>query len=117
MAVTYNVYRDGTKVKSGLTTKSYEDTGLTPNTKYEYQVSAVENGKESPKSNKITVTTNYSDVTSVKVTPTTKSIDVGKTTTLSATVEPSTAKQGVDWSSDKKAIATVDANGKVIAVA
>jgi hypothetical protein len=44
---TYNLYRNGTKIASGLTSASYVDTGLTNGTVYSYQVSAVNNGVES----------------------------------------------------------------------
>lgn len=37
---TYNVYRDGKKIKSQLTNKNFTDTDLDPNTTYLYQVSA-----------------------------------------------------------------------------
>lgn len=58
MATTYNVYRDGEKIKSGLTAKSYTDTGLKPNTTYEYQVSAQNEFGESELSSPISVKTN-----------------------------------------------------------
>lgn len=113
---TYNVYRDGEKVASGLEEKSYTDADLTPNTEYTYQVSAENSAGESELSESITVTTDYSPVASVAVSPKTNNLEVGATRQLNATVEPSTAKQDVTWSSDDKAIATVDANGKVTAV-
>ena len=43
---TYNLYRNGTKIASALTSPSYVDTGLTNGTAYSYQVSAVNNGVE-----------------------------------------------------------------------
>jgi chitodextrinase len=40
----YNVFRDGTKVNGSLVTSpSFNDTGLTPSTSYNYTVSAVDN--------------------------------------------------------------------------
>ncbi|MDR2868574.1 MAG: DUF2436 domain-containing protein [Bacteroidales bacterium] len=58
------------------------------------------------------------DVEKVEVTPTTKSIEVGKTAQLSATVTPSDAKNAdITWSSSDATVATVDQNGRVSAVA
>ncbi|OAK72682.1 fibronectin type III domain-containing protein [Lederbergia galactosidilytica] len=57
MATTYNVYRDGTKVASGLTSKTYTDSDLTPATAYEYHVTAENEHGESGPSNTVTVTT------------------------------------------------------------
>lgn len=57
MATTYNVYRDGKKVKSGLSTKTFSDTGLTAETAYEYHVTAENEYGESGNSNVVTVTT------------------------------------------------------------
>lgn len=57
MAITYNVYRDGEKIASSLTTKNFQDTGLTPETTYEYYITAENEYGESDPSNTITVTT------------------------------------------------------------
>lgn len=57
MAITYNVYRNGEKVKSGLTEKTYTDTKLTPETAYTYHVTAENEHGESEPSNTIEVTT------------------------------------------------------------
>lgn len=113
---TYNVYRDGNKIKTGLTEKAFTDAGLTPNTSYKYQVSAESGAGESELSEPITVKTKYSDPTSVEVSPKTNNLEVGATRNLTATVQPSTAKQSVTWSSNDNAIATVDNTGKVTAV-
>lgn len=56
MSTTYNVYRGVTKIASGLTSPAYVDTGLTDGTTYSYQVSAVINGVEGPKSSAISAT-------------------------------------------------------------
>src|SRR5690625_550529 len=116
MTTTYNVYRNSEKVATGLTEKSYTDTGLTPNTEYTYQVSAENSAGESELSDPITVTTDYSTPTAVEVSPKTNNLEVGATRNLTATVSPDTAKQTVSWSSSDDAIATVDNNGKVTAV-
>ena len=57
MATTYNVYRDGEKVVSGLTSKTYKDTSLTPSTTYTYTVTAENEYGESGVSNEVVVTT------------------------------------------------------------
>lgn len=56
------------------------------------------------------------EVESVTVTPATDSIAVGATTTLTATVLPAEAPQGVVWSSDDTDVATVDSSGVVTGV-
>lgn len=57
-------------------------------------------------------------VTSVSVSPTSKTINVGSTSQLTATVSPSTAtNKTVTWSSSNQAIATVSTNGLVTAKA
>lgn len=57
-------------------------------------------------------------VTGVTISKTTLALVVGSSETLTATVTPDDAtEQAVAWSSDKTAIATVDAMGKVVAVA
>lgn len=113
---TYNVYRDGKKIKSELTDTNYTDTGLTPNTSYKYQVSAENDAGESELSAAKTVKTDYSPVESVAVSPKTNNLEVGGTRTLSATVSPDTAKQQVTWSTSDEGIATVGSDGKVTAV-
>lgn len=63
---------------------------------------------------------NDDDVTllSIKLNKSTLSLIVGQTETLKATISPNNATdQAYTWSSDDTAIATVDANGKVTAVA
>lgn len=58
------------------------------------------------------------DVTGVSLNKTTTTLTVGDTETLTATVSPAGATdKTVTWSSDKTNVATVDANGKVTAVA
>lgn len=58
--VTYNVYRDGVKIASGIKDTIYTDTGLEPNTTYMYQVSAENEYGESELSEPVTVTTEES---------------------------------------------------------
>lgn len=113
---TYNVYRDGEKVASGLEEKTFTDTDLTPNTSYEYQVSAENSVGESELSDPVNVKTNYSDPTAVEISPKTNNLEVGAKRNLSASVSPSTAKQTVTWSSSDSEVATVDSNGEVTAI-
>lgn len=115
--MTYNVYQDDELIKEGIEEKEYEVTGLEPNTEYSFSVSEVIGDNESEKSESVTVTTKYSDVESVTVSPKKNNLDVGGTRTLDATVKPSTAKQDVSFDSSDDAVATVDSNGKVTAVA
>ncbi len=56
-------------------------------------------------------------VTSITVSPASKTIEVGETLQLSANILPTTANQDVTWSSENTAIAEVDASGKVTAKA
>lgn len=58
------------------------------------------------------------NVTGVNITPTTLSINVGQTASLTASVLPSNAtNKSVSWSSNNLAVATVNTNGVVAAVA
>ena len=57
-------------------------------------------------------------VSSVSLDKTSVSLNVGESVTLAATVKPDNASdKTVTWSSSKTSVATVDANGKVTAVA
>jgi uncharacterized protein YjdB len=57
-------------------------------------------------------------LTSIRLNKGTLALTVGQTETLTATITPSDAKDATyTWSSDNTAIATVDANGLVTAVA
>lgn len=57
MTKTYNVYRDGEKIASKLTETKYTDTDLTPDTTYEYQISAENEFGESDLTAAVSVTT------------------------------------------------------------
>lgn len=113
----YNVYQNDELIAEGIEDKEYTVTGLTPNTEYSFSVSEVIGDKESKKSDPVTITTKYSDVESVTISPKTNNLEVDATRQLSATVEPSTAKQDVTWSSDNDEVATVNASGLVTAIA
>src|SRR5699024_6853799 len=111
----YNIYQNDEKIAT-TDNKEYEVTDLDPNTEYSFSVAEQIGDNESDKSEPVTVTTKYSDVESVSVSPKTNNLEVDGTRDLKATVEPSTAKQDVAWSSDNDGVATVD-NGKVTAIA
>lgn len=68
-------------------------------------------------SKKITVTVGYADVTGLTVTPTSKTLTVGQSVTLSSTVAPAKANSGVTYTSSNTSVATVSAAGKVTAKA
>lgn len=55
-------------------------------------------------------------VTGVKLNRTSLSLDVGSTSTLTATISPSGANSSVTWSSSDPSVATVSSTGKVTAV-
>lgn len=55
-ATSYTLYRDGAQIASNLTSTSYSDTGLNPETQYCYQVKAVK-GAESATSTQVCATT------------------------------------------------------------
>ncbi|AST06596.1 hypothetical protein AF2641_06915 [Anoxybacillus flavithermus] len=62
----------------------------------------------------VTVTVQAIPVTAVVVSPTVANINIGETTTLTATVAPNNATyQAVEWRSSNPNIASVDANGRV----
>lgn len=112
----YNVYQDNEKIAT-TDDKEYEVTGLEPNTEYSFSVTEVIGDEESEKSESITVTTKYSDVESVTLSPKSNNLEVGGTRTINATIEPSTAKQDVAFESSDDEVATVDSSGKVEAIA
>lgn len=111
----YNVYQGDELIAEGIETKEHTVTGLTPNTEYSFSVSEVIGDDESEKSDPVTITTKYSDVESVAVSPKTNNLTVGATRDLSAAVTPSTAKQSVNWSSSNADVATVS-DGTVTAI-
>ncbi|WP_406541423.1 Ig domain-containing protein [Clostridium ljungdahlii] len=102
-------------------------TKLEPSTSYKVKVSSGITADQTP----VTLTTNAyeilfktkalapsSGITGVTLDRTSASIDVGSTSQLTATVAPAdTANKGVIWASDNTAVATVDANGIVTAMA
>ena len=69
-----------------------------------------QNGKSA--SCTVTVTT---AITSLTVSPTSKTLKTGETVQLTATKNPSTATEGITWTSSNSSVATIDQNGLVIA--
>ena len=65
----------------------------------------------------VTVIPSYVSPTGITINPTTLNMDKGKTHSLVATVTPAGANPAVTWSSSSATIATVDATGKVTALA
>ncbi len=60
----YNVYRDGAQIATGVTSSQYSDTGLSPSTQYCYTVTAVDtSNNESAESNQACDTTQEADTT------------------------------------------------------
>lgn len=53
--MTYNIYQDGVKIKSGLKDPNFIVENVQPGSTHQYQVSAQNNLGESPLSNPITV--------------------------------------------------------------
>ena len=64
-----------------------------------------------------TVTVSRRQATSVTVSPTSATLQVGDTKQLTATVSPSSALQGVTWSTSNSSVATVSSSGLVSAKA
>ena len=69
-----------------------------------------QNGKSA--SCTVTVTT---AITSLTVSPTSKTLKTGETVQLTATKNPSTATEGITWTSSNSSVATVNQNGLVTA--
>ena len=69
-----------------------------------------QNGKSA--SCTVTVTT---AITSLTVSPTSKTLKTGETVQLTATKNPSTATEGITWTSSNSSVATINQNGLVTA--
>lgn len=103
----------GVAVVSG---KSYTDTGLAPNTSYDYYIDVLRNGVWCVNSDGITVSTNEQLAESVTVSPSSVSLTEGDTYRLSASVLPnSTNNKSVTWTSDNTNVASVSSDGTISA--
>lgn len=64
-----------------------------------------------------TYTTGGADITSISLSPANSVLSIGGETTLTATIAPANAKRDLTWTSSNPSVATVDATGKVTALA
>lgn len=114
---TYNIYQNDEKILEGIEDKKVTINGLTPNTEYKFQVSAVNSIGESPLSEPLIVKTDIIKVTSVSLNKSSTSLVVGGSEKLTATVSPSNATdKSVTWTTSDAAKATVS-NGTITAKA
>jgi len=117
MAKTYNLYRNGTKIKDSITTTNYTDDTVQPDTEYNYQVSSVDEEGESSLTPAISVTTLPIAVTGISLNPISGSVIVGSTLQINASITPANATdQSVKYNSSDTTIATVDSTGKVTGI-
>lgn len=119
----YYVYRgigssgELTKIGEVTDTKTYTDTGLQPKTVYRYAVSAYNGLRESAKSNIITVTTAEIPVSTITLSLTKTSFEVGEKGKITVTVTPPNQTSGVPTlTSTNTQVATVDNFGNVNAI-
>ena len=64
-----------------------------------------------------TYTTGGADIESISLSPATTTLSVGQEISLNATIAPANAKRNLTWISSNPNVATIDATGKVTAVA
>lgn len=64
-----------------------------------------------------TYTTGGADIKSISLSPATTTLSVGQEILLNATIAPANAKRNLTWTSSNPNVATIDATGKVTAVA
>lgn len=117
MAKTYNIYQNGVKVQEGVAELTKTITGLTPNTSYKFEVTAVEEGVESEKSTAVTAKTNPRKVATVTASQKTMSLasDGSKALTFSVAPEDATNK-ALEYTNSNPEFATYS-EGMVKAVA
>ncbi|MWV46122.1 lectin [Paenibacillus sp. HJL G12] len=122
-AQTYNIYDgSGKLVADGLTGSKYALAGLKPNTTQTYTITAVSNGIESGSSLPVKVQTSASSLRDLFIDPASITLKPGDEHTPKVTavyaadesIENVTGK--ATYTSSDPSVATVDANGRVIAV-
>ena len=94
-AQSYKVYRNNTMIAENITSTTYTDNNLNPGT-YNYQVSTMYQGIESPRSNTATVTINAALSATASANPNT--IPFGSSTTLTATANGGSGNYTYSWS-------------------
>lgn len=113
MAISYKIYRNGAFLKE-VSELTATITGLTPNTKYTFQVSETDGEDESAKSNTVEFTTGSIAVSSITLNAATKSIAKGSTFQLTVTFDPTNAtNKNITWSSNAATIASVSTAGLI----
>lgn len=112
----YYIYQNDKKIKEVTDAKTVIITGLAPNTRYTYAVSAWNGIRESAKSNVVTVTTSAIPVTSITLSIS-KTMEVGNSIKATVTLEPTDAtNKTVTYKSSNETIATVATDGTVKAI-
>lgn len=112
----YYIYQNDEKVKEVTDAKTVTITGLTPNTKYTFAVSAWNGIRESEKSNIVSITTSAIPVTAITLTIA-KTMEVGNSIKAVVTLTPTDAtNKEVTYTSSATAVATVATDGTVKAL-
>lgn len=112
----YYIYQNDKKIKEVTDSKSVTITGLSPNTRYTFAVSAWNGIRESAKSNVVTVTTSSIPVTSITLSIS-KTMEVGNSIKATVTLMPTDAtNKTVTYKSSDQKVATVATDGTVKAL-
>jgi len=94
-AQSYKLYRNNTMIAENITSTTYTDNNLNPGT-YNYQVSTMYQGIESPRSNTATVTINAALTATASANPNT--IPFGNSTTLTVNANGGSGNYTYIWS-------------------
>ena len=116
----YTVYREGYTFKGWYTSKVNDVQVFDANGSLNESISGYSSSDKTwIKSNNKTLYAQWEEVEPTGLTLNKTSISLnnaGKTEIITPTVTPSTANQNVTWTSNNESVATVDENGKVIAM-